>query len=66
MLEFKRTLTKEECELFDCDPIDWINKAIDGKLNKRKKRMVKTLLLKNIDEAVKLFQKLEKKNDSGS
>lgn len=59
---YTRELTDEECQLFGCDPIEWINGAIEGKLNKCKKQKVKQLLLENINEAIKLADKIEKKN----
>lgn len=59
-IEYTRVFTPDEIDLLGCDPIEWMNNAIEGKLNKCRKRKVKQVLLENLDEAVKLCERLEK------
>ena len=60
-IEYTRTFTKEECELFGCDPVEWVNGAIEGKLNKCRKRLIKKTLEQEPIELLRLCQEIRQR-----
>lgn len=60
-MKYERVFTPEEIELLGCDPCVWMDGAIEGKLNKCRKRLIKTTLEMEPEELLQLCQKIKKR-----
>lgn len=77
MFNYHRSLTDEEMAILENDLLDvkdWIDKAIEGKINNCRKRILKAILVGELDltvlakidpNPVKAFLKSKKENANG-